>query len=68
MVQLVGDTALDFGEIDHHTIMVQFTCLAMDGYLPVMSMQLCAFAGVVQFEAVCPKDFNMFGNEKKKKK
>ena len=36
--------ALDFGEIDHHAVVIQFAGLAIDLYNPVVAMQVFTFA------------------------
>ena len=61
VVESVDDLALDLGEVHHHTVMVQLLGLAIDSDLPVVTMQLGAFAGVIQFQTMGPGDFNMLG-------
>ena len=61
MVKLVGDAALDFGEIDHHAVAIQLAGLAIDGDLPIVAVQLRALARVIQFETMRPGDFYMLG-------
>ena len=44
MVELSMNESLYLGEVNHHTVFVKFTCLAIHLYDPVMAVQGLAFA------------------------
>jgi len=46
MVKIAMYMFLDRGEVDNHAVGIQFTGLAMDGYNPVVTVQITAFAGI----------------------
>ena len=52
MVELRLDAFLDELEVNHHPVLVEFACLAIDRNGPVVAMKLAAFAGIRQLQSV----------------
>ena len=62
MVKEIEHRALYIGEIYHHTVRVQLLGAAVDGNNPVVAMNRCTLALVVEFKTVCGRFFEAFGN------
>ena len=60
VVETVADEPLDVGEINYHTILVQFTRLAVNGNNPVVPMQLLTLTFVGEMELMAGRDFECF--------
>ena len=52
MVNLAVDQAFDFGEVAHHAVVVQLFGAAIHVDLPVVAMEILAFALIVEVELV----------------
>ena len=60
VVETVANEPLDVGEINNHTILIQFTRLAVNGDYPVVSMQLLTLTFVGEIELMAGRDFECF--------
>ena len=62
MVNLAVNQTLDFGEIAHHTIAVEIFSAAIHIDLPVVAMQVLAFALIVEIELMACGYFQGFSD------
>ena len=46
------DELFDVSKVSHHAVFVEFSCFAVDGDVPVVTMHLCAFTAIVEFEVM----------------
>ena len=62
MVDLPVDQSLDFGEVAHHAVAVQFLGTAIDVDFPVVAVEVLAFALVIEVQLVAGGYFKGFAD------
>ena len=60
VVESILDDTLDLRKIGNHTVGIEFFGLAINGYNPVMSVQLFALALITELEVVRSRDCECF--------